>query len=135
LAQLVDALAPVDADPDAAATRNALSEALARVFDAHSDFDPEALSLEMLSDLLQTYVCETVFQRIIMDAGGSFSDDDPEQQVAMENNLRDFIDGAVDHVASQQIRESATQLTASDFEKLMSDTISAVFAEFEGFDQ
>jgi hypothetical protein len=84
--RIVSALVPLDGDRDkvAAALQDALSTALAGA----ETFDQNAITPDVLTDMMVIYLRDVIFQTVVADSGRAFQRTDDLQQVArMEREL------------------------------------------------
>lgn len=92
--RIVSALVPMDGERDkvAAALQDALSTALGGV----ERFDQNAITPDVLTDMMVVYLRDVIFQTVIADSGRAFQRTDDLQQVArMERGLLALVDQVV----------------------------------------
>lgn len=133
--EIINALCPPGENPDDEASRHGMNEALSRFLGAAGNFDPAAVSRDMIADLLMEYLCEEVFIRIVNDSGHAFNQtDDPMRTVQAENDLVEFIRSVVDVTVGPFLQNENLILGQAEFQRLLQEIIREVFAEFEGYE-
>jgi hypothetical protein len=99
------------------------------------NFDPTALTQEMIANLLMEYLSEEVFLRIVNDSGDALNKlEDAVQEVQAEKDLKDFISSVVDVIAGPRLQDDPFQVGTDDWERILREIIQEVFAEFEEYD-
>ncbi len=104
--RIVSALVPLDGDRDkvAAALQDALSTALAGA----ETFDQNAITPDVLTDMMVIYLRDVIFQTVIADSGRAFQRTDDLQQVArMERELLALVGQVVNDQARSLLTGSS----------------------------
>jgi len=132
---IVNALCPPGGVPDDEAIRQGMDQALSNCMEIQENFDPTALTQEMIAGLLMEYLSEEVFLRIVNDSGDAFNKpEDAVDAVQAENDLREFINSVVDVLAGPRFQDGLFKVRADDWESILQEIIQEVFAEFEEYD-
>ena len=131
---IVNALRPPGGVPDDEAIRQGMDQALSNCMEIQENFDPTALTQEMIANLLMEYLSEEVFLRIVNDSGDALNKpEDAVQAVQAENDLREFINSVVDVLAGPRLQEGLFQGRADDWGSILQEIIQEVFEEFEEY--
>ncbi len=134
IAAVINALAPSGGPPDENEIREGLVEALAVCVDTDSGFDPDDLNVDMIAELLQEFVVEEIYQRMLADAQGALTaSGSPTEILKKEQALRSMIDGQVDITAGAILRGLNLNFTKGAFEEMLREIIRRVWAEFEAY--
>lgn len=102
--RIVSALVPRDGERDKVAA--ALQDALSTALSGAETFDQDAITPDILTDMMVIYLRDVIFQTVITDSGRAFQRTDDLQQVAkMEHGLL----ALVDQVVNDQARSALTE--------------------------
>lgn len=102
--RIVSALVPLDGERDKVAA--ALQDALSTALSGAETFDQDAITPDILTDMMVIYLRDIIFQTVITDSGRAFQRTDDLQQVAkMERGLL----ALVDQVVNDQARSALTE--------------------------
>lgn len=131
--EIARALAPANADADqiAAAIQEAMAEALPGV----EIFDPTALSLDQLVQLLVEFFSRTIFQEITNAAGDAWNKSpDAERTVQLEAELLELVRVTVDKHLSPRLSNGLTGLSRTELTALERAAVTDVWREWETYE-
>jgi hypothetical protein len=131
--KIVEALCPPGTIDDEA-TRIALDEALSSVLSDQPEFDPNAMTLEMLDELLLKYFEEQIYLRVIAESADAFDKStDPVLLMEREVQLRELIQVIVDTKGRPLLAAAAKNFQKGTYESLVRALFTVVLSAFEEY--
>lgn len=105
LDRIVSALVPMDGERDKVAA--ALQDALSTALGGAETFDQNAITPDVLTDVMVVYLRDVIFQTIISDSGRAFQRTDDLQQIGkMERGLLALVDQVVNDQGRASLAEA-----------------------------
>lgn len=131
--RIVDALCPTGTVDDEA-TRIALNEALSGALSEQPEFDPTAVSLEMLEELIVKFTEEEIYLRVIAESADAFDKIvDPVVLMDREIQLRELIRVVVDKDGRPLLADSTKDFQKGKFEAVIRQLFNTVLRAFEDY--
>ncbi len=131
--RIVDALCPTGTVDDEA-TRVALDEALSAVLSDQPEFDPDAMSLEMLEELLVKFTEEELYLKVVAESADAFDKaTDPVILMHREIQLRELIRVVVDKDGRPLLSTSIKNFQKGTFERAVRELFTTVLQVFEDY--
>lgn len=135
IAAIVDALAPAGGPPDENEIREGMTAALAECL-PDGAFNPDALDADMIGALLQAFLTEEVFRRMLAESGGALTvPGDAMASLGAEQDLRSIVKAQVDITAGPLLHNLNLGISRGKMEGLAREIIRSVWAEFEAYGQ
>lgn len=132
---ILDSLCPPGGVADADETRAAMNEALAEMLAGQSTFDPALLTPEDGIVLVERFICETLFSRMVLEGGKAFDRTaDPVAQVRAETELRNVIRVSVDAHLPEVLPLRGDFFTQAAIERAVGALIDRVWSDWLGED-
>jgi hypothetical protein len=131
--RIVDALCPTGTIDDEA-TRTALDEALSAVLSDRPEFDPDAMSLEMLEELLVKFTEEEIYLKVIAESGDAFDKvADPVILMDREIQLRELVRVVVDKDGRALLSETTKNFQKGTYDRVVRELFATVLRAFEDY--
>lgn len=119
-----------DSDKISLAMDNALAEAL----DGITVFNPNAITDEIIIDVMICYLSESIFLQIVQDAGKAWNKaETPSQMIAAENDLREMIKVTVDGHFADKLKENVRSISAAQMTEIQRNVIDSVWSDWEEY--
>lgn len=132
---ILDALCPPGGVADADETRSAMNEALAEMLAGQSTFDPDLLTPEDGIVLVECFICETLFSRMVLEGGRAFDrTSDPVAQIHAETELRNVIRASVGAHLPAVLPLRGDFFSRSAIERAVGALIERVWADWQESD-
>jgi len=132
ISQITSALVSVNGDADK--IRSAMNHALIEALDGIEVFDPNAITDDVIVDTMIGYVAESIFLQIVMDAGKAWNKaEDPQQELAAENDLREFIKVVVDQHMESKLGGNIRAFSSEEMLDIERQVIKGVWSEWENY--
>jgi hypothetical protein len=119
-----------DSDKISSAMGDALTEAL----DGIATFDPDAITDDVIIDVMICYLSESIFLQIVQDAGKAWNKaETPSQMIAAENDLREMIKVTVDGHFADKLKGNVSSFTTTEMTQIQRDVIGSVWSDWEEY--
>lgn len=123
-------LTPVGGDADT--IRAAMNHALSNALEGVENFDENAITEDIIVEIMIEYLSDSIFQGIIRESSGAFEKaDSPLRQVKIENELREVIRVDVDRQMKPLIDGNIRTFSLSRIESLQNTVIKNVWEVWE----
>jgi hypothetical protein len=131
--RVVNALCPPGTIDDEA-TRAALDEALSAVLSDQPTFDPDAISIEMLDELIVRFSVEEIYLRVVAESGDAFDKtNDPTVLMRREIELRELVRVVVDKDGRPILSAGLKSFKKGSFEKTIQELFRSILRAFEEY--
>lgn len=88
-----------------------------------------------IGDVLQKFIEEEVFRRILADSNGKLkAGDDPAENLAAERKALEIISANVDVIAGPPLHEVRVSFDREMFERIITEVVRRVWQDFESFE-
>lgn len=132
ITQITNALTSIDGDTDK--IRSAMNHALIEALDGVEEFDPNAITDDVIVDTMIGYLAESIFLQIVMDAGKAWNKaGDAQQELSAENDLREFIKVVVDKHMEPRFAGNVRAFSSAQVVDVERQVINDVWAEWENY--
>lgn len=119
-----------DGDKVSLAMDNALTEAL----DGIATFNLNAITDDVIINVMISYLSESIFLQIVQDAGRAWNKAEiPSQIVKAENALREMIKVTVDGHLANQLKGNIRSITATGMTQIQRAVIGSVWSDWEAY--
>ncbi|MDH2327249.1 hypothetical protein QCN27_10250 [Cereibacter sp. SYSU M97828] len=125
--RLADALAPQNGDADK--IREAMNEAMIEVLGT-ADFDPHRLDEEAVQRILGEYLSQAVFQEIVEEVGGTWSQAAANATPEAESRLLETIRAVIEVTLGPQL-DGRANVPRAEIHRFMRKTLDDVWAIWE----
>ncbi len=117
---------------DASKINRSLQLALSTVVEGMENFEPSALTDDILIDMMVVYMRESIFELIVMESGKAFQkNDNLDAVLAAEVGLRDLISVCVDEAIRPLVGEDIGSMSAQTLIEAQQQAIANIWAEWE----
>lgn len=121
-------------DGDADKIRAAMNHALVEALEGVETFDPNAITDEVIVDIMISYLADGVFLQIVTDGGEAWTKGKaPTQVMAAENMLRELIKVVVDKHMAPKFEGRVRSFSRREIIQLERQVIIEVWKEWEGY--
>jgi hypothetical protein len=128
--EIARALAPENADADQVAI--AIQEAIAEVLPDVATFDPDAISVDQVIQILVEFFSRIIFQEITSVAGDSWNHSPSARHTTIvESNLLEIIRVTVDKHLSPRLANGLGNLNRQELAALQRNAVEEVWREWE----
>ena len=129
---IINALSPPGGSSDDELIRQSMDCALAEMLGGQESFDTTAITNEMVVDLCLKYLIETVFNRMLLDAGQAFDKaGSPERAIQAENEMYSIVEALVTETAGPTMNTNLRTFERDQSEELIQDLVRQVWGEME----
>lgn len=132
IASIVQALTSTGGDSDK--IRVSMQSALAEALDGVEKFDPESITDEVIVNTMISYLSDSIFHQIVMDAGKAWNKaDTPLKAIQAENALRELVKVIVDQKLAGKLAGSIRTFTQQQMVQLQRQVVIEVWTDWEAY--
>ncbi|MBF0304648.1 MAG: hypothetical protein HQL41_03225 [Alphaproteobacteria bacterium] len=133
IGMLVQALVPVNGDAER--IRVALNDALSEALVGQEEFDFNNITDDVIADMMVAYLCESIFEQIILDSRDAFAKaQDPGQADRAEQAMRALVCSAADKHMAPLLTGNIRTLNGRMVRDVQMRAIRDIWAEWEGYE-
>lgn len=130
---ILDTLCPPGGVADSDEIRTAMNEALAEMLAGEAIFDPDLLTPDDGLVLVERFLCETLFSRMVLEGGKAFDrTSDPVAQVRAETEFRNVIRASVGAHLPAVLPVQGSFFTRAAIDSAVGALIERVWADWQG---
>ncbi|PSB59619.1 Qat anti-phage system associated protein QatB [Chamaesiphon polymorphus] len=124
----------IASEGDSDKVRVAMNHALVEALDGLTEFDPNAITSDIIINTMIAYLTDCIFLQVLQDAGRAWSKAGTQiQAIKAENDLREVIKVSVDAAMAPLFNENPKPLTRSQTIELQRSVIETVWLEWESY--
>ena len=133
---VVEAVRPVDGTQDAEASRKAIRDGLADLLDRYPEADLLNLGEEERLFVIERYIAQDVYGRLILDVGRAVQDKAPNPSAALSRlrQIKEYIRETIS-ARFRQVRSAASILTPRSVAEMATRAMRQAFEVFEEYIQ